>query len=111
MILSSGKMLAMGTLEELRQAADLPVTINVQGLNGSLREDSQLVKYLLDEKNGALLTVPEQDKLTILRQLLAYDSIKDLSVDSANLEQVYQYYLSRHLSDNSSSKQTTKEHS
>jgi len=111
MILSSGKMLAMGSLEQLRAAADLPVAIKVKGLNGSLREDSHLVKYLLDEKNGDLLTVPEQDKLTTLRQLLAYESIKDVSVDSANLEQVYQYYLSRHLSVNTSSKNNTKEQS
>jgi len=111
MILSSGKMLAMGSLEQLRAAADLPVAIKVKGLNGSLRKDSHLVKYLLDEKNGDLLTVPEQDKLTTLRQLLAYESIKDVSVDSANLEQVYQYYLSRHLSVNTSSKNNTKEQS
>jgi Cu-processing system ATP-binding protein len=111
MILSSGKMLAMGTLEELRQAADLPVAIKVKGLNGSLRADSQLVKYLHDENNGDVLTVPEQDKLATLRQLLAYESIKDVSVNSANLEQVYQYYLSRHLSANSSNQKNTKEYS
>lgn len=111
MILSSGKMLAMGTLEELRQGADLPVAIKVKGLNGSLRADSQLVKYLHDENNGDVLTVPEQDKLATLRQLLAYESIKDVSVNSANLEQVYQYYLSRHLSANSSNQKNTKEYS
>jgi Cu-processing system ATP-binding protein len=110
MILSSGKMLAMGTLEELRQAADLPVAIKVKGLNGSLRADSQLVKYLHDENNGDLLTVPEQDKLSTLRQLLAYESIKDVSVNSANLEQVYQYYLSRHLSTDPTSQKSAKEH-
>jgi len=111
MILSSGKMLAMGTLEELRQAADLPVAIKVKGLNGSLRADSQLVKYLLDDSNSDVLTVPEQDKLTTLRQLLAYESIKDVSVNSANLEQVYQYYLSRHLSAASVNQKNTKEYS
>jgi len=111
MILSSGKMLAMGTLEELREAADLPVAIKVKGLNGSLREDSQLVRYLLDDNNGDLLTVPEQDKLVTLRQLLAYESIKDVSVNSANLEQVYQYYLSRHLSSYSTNQKNTKEYS
>jgi len=111
MILSSGKMLAMGTLEELREAADLPVAIKVKGLNGSLREDSQLVRYLLDDNNGDLLTVPEQDKLVTLRQLLAYESIKDVSVNSANLEQVYQYYLSRHLSSDSINQKNTKEYS
>jgi len=109
MILSSGKMLAMGSLEQLRAAADLPVAIKVQGLNGSLREDSHLVKYLLNDKNGDLLTVPEQDKLATIRQLLAYESIKDISIDSANLEQVYQYYLSRHLSESTSRKNNLKE--
>ncbi len=111
MILSSGKMLAMGTLEELREAADLPIAIKVKGLNGSLREDSQLVKYLHDDNNGDVLTVPEQDKLATLRQLLAYESIKDISVNSANLEQVYQYYLSRNLSADLRSQKNTKEYS
>jgi Cu-processing system ATP-binding protein len=111
MILSSGKMLAMGTLDELRKAADLPVAIKVKGLNGSLRADSQLVKYLHDENNSDLLTVPEQDKLTTLRQLLSYESIKDVSVHSANLDQVYQYYLSRHISADSTSQINIKEHS
>jgi len=111
MILSSGKMLAMGSLQELREAADLPVAIKVKGLNGSLRNDSHLVKYLLDEKNGDLLTVPEQDKLTTLRQLLSYESIKDVSIDSANLDQVYQYYLSRHLSSNPPENKKLKEQS
>jgi Cu-processing system ATP-binding protein len=111
MILSSGKVLAMGTLEELRQAADLPITIKAQGLNGSLRADSQLVKYLLDKNKSDVLAVPEQDKLAVLRQLLAYDSLKDVSVHTANLEQVYQYYLSRHLSADSISNSNAKKYS
>jgi Cu-processing system ATP-binding protein len=114
MILSSGKMLAMGTLEQLRAAADLPVAIKAKGLNGSLREDAKLAKFLFDEKVSDLLMVPEQDKLATLRQLLAYESLKDISVNSANLEQVYQYYLSRHLSAstsmNSTDDQSNKEH-
>ena len=32
-----------------------------------------------------------------MRHILAVVSIKDISVNSANLEQVYQYYCSRHL--------------
>jgi Cu-processing system ATP-binding protein len=111
MILSSGKMVAMGTLEELREAANLPVAIKVKGLNGSIRDDSQLVKYLHGDNNGDVLTVPEQDKLATLRQLLAYESLKDVSVNSANLEQVYQYYLSRYLSIDSTSQASVKEHS
>ncbi|MBA6380760.1 MULTISPECIES: ABC transporter ATP-binding protein [unclassified Colwellia] len=109
MILSSGKVLAMGSLEELRQAAALPVTIKVEGLNGSLQGDPKLAKFLVDKNHGDLLTVPEQDKLATLRQLLSYQAIKDVRVDSANLEQVYQFYLSRHLADHVDNKNTAKE--
>jgi hypothetical protein len=44
-----------------------------------------------------------------LRQLLSYQAIKDVRVDSANLEQVYQFYLSRHLADHVDNKNTAKE--
>jgi Cu-processing system ATP-binding protein len=100
LILSSGNMLAMGTLEELRSRANLPIKIKPQGLNGALRQDTHLVKYLLEESNSDTLMVPEQDKLSTLRQLLAYDSIKDIEVEKANLEQVYQHYLSQHKVEN-----------
>ncbi|MBA6353806.1 MULTISPECIES: ABC transporter ATP-binding protein [unclassified Colwellia] len=109
MILSSGKVLAMGSLEELRQAAALPVTIKVEGLNGSLQGDPKLAKFLVDKNHSDLLTVPEQDKLATLRQLLSYQAIKDVRVDSANLEQVYQFYLSRHLAEHVDNKNTVKE--
>lgn len=95
MILSSGNMLAMGTLEELRKAANLPIKIKPYGLNGALRTDSQLVKYLTDDNQLDTLIVPEQDKLTTLRQLLAYERVTDVDVEKANLEQVYQYYLTQ----------------
>ena len=96
MILSSGNMLAMGTLAELRREANLPIKIKPHGLNGALRQDSHLAKYLLNEESIDILTVPDKDKLTTLRQLLAYESISDIDVEKANLEQVYQYYLSQH---------------
>ncbi len=91
MILSSGNVLAMGTLAELRQQADLPVVIKPVGLNGAVCQDSKLSGFLTEEKNT--LHVPEQEKLSILRHLLSYEDIGDLHVDTANLEQVYQYYL------------------
>ena len=93
MILSSGQLLAMGTLAELRQQADLPVMIKPGGLNGALADNSKLMTYLSECKE--LLAVPERDKLSVIRELMAYDSINDLHVDHANLEQVYQYYLNQ----------------
>lgn len=91
MILSAGKTLAMGTLAELRHQASLPVMIKPKGLNGSVCQDRTLKGFLRGD--GETLFVPEKDKLSVLRQLLAYDTISDVQVESANLEQVYQHYL------------------
>jgi len=40
--------------------------------------------------------VPEHEKLSVLKQLLSHDTLEDLQVETANLEQVYQHFLSLH---------------
>ena len=92
MILSAGKVLAMGSLAELRQEANLPVVIKPVGLNGSLSTDNNLTGFLTPQTD--VLHVPEQNKLTTLKYLLSNESLHDIHVEPANLEQVYQYYLS-----------------
>ena len=91
MILSSGKVLAMGTLAELRQQASLPVVIKPSGLNGVVCQDSKLTTFLTEQAN--VLHVPESQKIATLRHLLSFDDIGDIDVEPAKLEQVYQYYL------------------
>lgn len=39
------------------------------------------------------MNVPEHEKVSALRSLLANDAIEDIHVELANLEQVYQHYL------------------
>ncbi len=100
MILSSGKLLAMGTLSELRQQAALPVVIKATslkegGLNGAVAQDSKLKCFLTDACPDTLM-VPEHEKLSVLKQLLNLSELDDIHVESANLEQVYQHFLSRH---------------
>jgi len=100
MILSSGKLLAMGTLNELRQQAALPVVMKATslkegGLNGAVAQDSQLKGFLTDACPDTLM-VPEHEKLSVLKQLLSLDELDDIHVESANLEQVYQHFLSLH---------------
>ncbi|GAA6203772.1 ABC transporter ATP-binding protein [Thalassotalea sp. SU-HH00458] len=99
MILSSGNMLAIGTLAELRRQANLPIKITPHGLNGALRQDAHLLKFLESGDSDSVLMVPEQDKVAMLRYLLAFETIDDIDVDKANLEQVYQYYLQQNKSD------------
>lgn len=97
MILSSGKVLAAGTLSELRQHADLPVRIKPQGLNGAVSSDPKLKQFLTGELDSQTLFVPEQDKLAILKQLLSYEAMNDVHVEPANLEQLYQHYLTEEV--------------
>lgn len=95
MILSAGKVLAAGTIPELRKHANLPVKIKPKGLNGAVSSDPKLNLFLTSELEQQTLFVPEQDKLSTLKQLLSYDAMEDIQVESANLEQLYQHYLSQ----------------
>ena len=100
MILSTGKLLAMGTLSELRQQAALPVVIQPVsfkkgGLNGAVTEDPRLNSFISATCPNTLL-VPENEKLAVLKQLLSLNDLDDIQVESANLEQVYQHFLSAH---------------
>ncbi len=106
LILSAGNVLAMGTLAELRQQANLPVVINHTGLNGCVRDDSKLSPFMT--QHPSILHVPEHEKLETLRHLLAYEYLDDLHVESANLEQVYQHYLANHSADKATLKANGK---
>lgn len=94
MILSQGCQLALGTLTELRSQANLSVTIKATGLNGSIKQDSELMSYLSEDNQT--LQVPVNHKLATLQKLLSYPQIEDISVEPANLEKIYQYYLAQH---------------
>lgn len=90
MILNKGQVVASGSLAQLRDQAKLPVTITTQGINGALKETKQLAEFLLG--NNQLL-VPEAEKIDIIRQLMAFENITDISVESASLEKIYHHYL------------------
>lgn len=92
MIISGGKTLALGTIAQLRSQANLPVKIKHQGLSSDIASDSLLAGFIHEEDS---LLVPEHEKVNVLRQLLSNQSLTDVAVESANLEQVYQYYLSQ----------------
>ncbi len=95
MILSRGQLLAMGTLSELRQQAALPATIKPSGLNGALAANTKLNGFLSSSCQQTLM-VPEQEKLMVLKELLSLDGLNDINVEAANLEQVYQHFLSQY---------------
>lgn len=92
LILSGGQQLAQGSLNQLRTQAKLPVAIKTQGLNGALRTDSRFAPYMVSPDQ---LLVPEAEKLTIIRQLVNMEQIGDIRVEHADLERVYQHYLTQ----------------
>lgn len=96
MILSKGHSIAYGTLEQLRHQACLPVVITTQGINGSLVESAQLEPFVVAADQ---LHVPQNLKVSVLKQLLEIESLDDIQVESANLEQIYQHYLNAERND------------
>ena len=100
MILSSGQLLAMGSLEALRQQAALPVIIKPvflkpKNLKRAIEQNSELSGFLTSQCQHTFM-VPEHEKLSVLKQLLTQKGLNDIQVESANLEQVYQYFLALH---------------
>ncbi|GLO61910.1 copper ABC transporter ATP-binding protein [Vibrio sp. MACH09] len=90
MILSSGHPIAMGTLEQLRQHAQLPVIIKAKGINRDLANDRALAPYLVSTDQ---LHIPEHLKMTTLKALLTHAALEDVQIENANLEQIYQHFL------------------
>ncbi len=89
-ILSNGESVAEGTLAELRNMAQLPVSIQTSGINGALQQNQKLVGFMVSSDR---LLVPETEKVNIIRELMNYDTLNDLNIEQANLEQIYQYFL------------------
>ncbi|MEI6894465.1 MAG: ABC transporter ATP-binding protein [Colwellia sp.] len=89
-ILNQGEKVVSGSLTQLREQAQLPVTITTQGVNSALKEVKKLAGFMVSSNQ---LLVPESDKINVIRQLMAFDSISDISVESASLEKIYHYYL------------------
>lgn len=91
MILSGGRAIAIGSLAQLREQACLPVVIHTLGITEQLSSDPLLTRYMGGKDS---LHVQEYEKMAALKQVMSYDGVVDIRVESASLEQLYQYYLS-----------------
>lgn len=99
MILSQGRQLALGKLDELRAHADLPVEFSVSGLSRPQIE-STLDYFNADslwlEESGFdhRFSISASDKLRVMKKMLVIDQVKDLQVKPPTLEDLYRHYLS-----------------
>lgn len=95
-ILRAGVLRAWGTLDALRREAGLPLKIQVRG-----RWPAGFWEPRLDRRgigsyrvNGARLEVESsvQDKLEMMRMLVADEHVQDIDVQSPSLESLYVHY-------------------
>ncbi len=92
-ILSKGRLLADGSLTDLRHRARLPVHIRVT----TRRDSAEKIALALggNRINGAsvLLSCPPEDKLSLLERVTGFgDDIRDVDVIPASLEELYRHY-------------------
>ncbi len=95
-ILGQGQLRALGTLEELSQAAGLPLTIRARGQWDAATQDTRWEDPAIQVRhiNGSQLEIrtPSEHKLMIMRQLLSQPQIQDLDITAPSLEHLYSYY-------------------
>ncbi len=104
MILGAGKSLALGSLEKLRADAQLPVEIRIRGLSAEAVEEaipSAFSTYQLKKTYDywQVLLVPNIEKLSIMRQLIANPSLNDIELRQPSLEELYRHYISINMAD------------
>jgi Cu-processing system ATP-binding protein len=99
MILSKGRKLALGSLDELRAEAALPTEIMVSGmaeadiktlLNGQLAAS----QWLPQDAGRERFTITSDHKLAVMKRLLAQEQVQDLQLKQPSLEDLYHFYLS-----------------
>ncbi len=94
-ILSAGKVRALGTAEQLRRQAELPVRLLIQpraGSNGTLESALDQLAPASVERDGERLvaSVSQAQKMSFLSQLNSLgDTILDLRIEEPTLEEVY----------------------
>lgn len=101
LILGNGKKLALGSTDQLRQQAALPLIVRVHG-HPAGRDWQDLVdnprhELLLEEASRSDLAIPPAHKLDTLRQLTDMAGVNDITVEAPTLEHLYQH-VSRSIS-------------
>ncbi len=101
LILSAGKILAQGSIEELRKEAQLPMTIRVRGKIANQEWLDQLPSQGVSTQfvNGSqyILSAAASHKISLLHALGKEKGIEDIDINMPTLESIYTYYNTRNL--------------
>ncbi|WP_374433727.1 ABC transporter ATP-binding protein [Tabrizicola sp.] len=92
-ILSKGRMVAEGSLPDLRRRADLPVTLHVTARNGYARDLVRLLPGAILVDGALHLTCAQSTKLETLGRIAGFgDKVTDLEVLPPSLEDLYSHF-------------------
>lgn len=91
LILGQGRLLAEGSLEQLRQQTGLPVTFTLQGANISIPD--ALADKAITLKEGVQLHVSQQQKMATLQQLMTIPDLDNIDLHMPSLDDIYIHYM------------------
>jgi len=95
-ILSGGRMVAMGTLGDLRRTAALPVAMQVTARNGYITELAAALPGAIRVDGDLRLTCAQDEKLPILARIAGFgDKVADIEVVPPSLEDIYSHFSRR----------------
>ena len=91
LILGQGQLLAQGSLQDLRQQADLPATFHLHGEDLVLPE--HLAAQVQSDGGEQQLAVPLAEKMTTLQQLSGLPGLRNLEIQMPSLEDLYTHFI------------------
>ncbi|WP_281856936.1 ABC transporter ATP-binding protein [Litoreibacter halocynthiae] len=96
LILSGGRMVAEGSLPELRREAALPVSMQITALNGYVTDIMAALPDAIRLNGGLHLSCTQDDKLATLARISAMqEKVADLEVIPPSLEDIYSHFSRR----------------
>ena len=96
LILSKGRLMAEGSLADLRRKAALPVAISVAPVAGQKAALSAALPMARANGDGRLhLDIAQGDKLAILARITGLPQVEDLEVIPPSLEDIYSHFSQR----------------
>ncbi|MBE9397851.1 ABC transporter ATP-binding protein [Pontibacterium sp. N1Y112] len=93
LILGRGKLLAEGSVNDLRHQADLPATFHLQG---NLTLPDHLVPHAQQDETGTRMEVALQDKMSTMQQLIGLPGLENMDVHLPSLEDLYTHFIESH---------------
>ena len=99
-ILTEGALKASGDLPSLRRQANMPVTLTLQpatslsALEKAIDQAEQRAGLMMKSENGRLqVDVRSQEKMELIKTLMASGEVADLGIHQPSLEDIYVHFI------------------